>query len=53
MWKNPKAERQNLMTAFTKNRIDFDEVEYRRVDNVTFDKIHNVCTGIYGDQGQQ
>ena len=48
-WKNPKAEYQNLVTAFTKNRIDFDEVEYRRVDNVTFDKTHNVCTSIYGD----
>ena len=49
-WKNPKAERQSLMNAFTKNRIDVNEIEYRRVENTTFEKINRVCTGIYGAQ---
>ena len=49
-WKNPKAERPSLITAFTKNRIDMSEIEYRRVENATFEKINSVCTGIYGSQ---
>ena len=49
-WKTPKAERPSLITAFTKNRIDMSEIEYRRVENATFDKINSVCTGIYGSQ---
>ena len=49
-WRNPKAECQNLITAFIKNRIDMSEIEYKQVDNAVFEKINNVCTGIYGSQ---
>ena len=49
-WKNPKVERQNLMNAFARGRVDMDEIEYKRVDNAAFGKIYSVCTGIYGSQ---
>ena len=49
-WRNPKAELQNLLNAFSKNKIEMNDVEYRRVDNATFDKINSVCTTIYGSQ---
>ena len=49
-WKNPKVERQNLMNAFARGRVDMDEIEYKREDNAAFGKIYSVCTGIYGPQ---
>ena len=49
-WRNPKADLQNLMNAFAKNKIEMDDVVYKRVDSAIFDKINNVCTGIYGSQ---
>ena len=41
---NPKAERQQLINAFAKGRIDMEEIEYRRVENGTFEKINSVCS---------
>ena len=38
-WRNPKAERQSLIQAFSKNKIDLEEIEYRRVENSVFEKI--------------
>ena len=38
-WRNAKAERQTLINAFTKGRIDMEEIEYRRVENRVFEKI--------------
>ena len=49
-WKIPKAERQTLINAFAKGRIDMEEIEYRRVDNGTFERINSICAGIYGPQ---
>ena len=49
-WKNPKAERQSLIQAFSKNKIDMEEIEYRRIDNGAFEKLNSVCTSIYGVQ---
>ena len=37
-WKNPKAERQSLIQAFSKNKIDMEEIEYRRIDNNVLEK---------------
>ena len=30
-WRNAKAERQTLINAFAKGRIDMEEIEYKRV----------------------
>ena len=50
MWKNAKAERQHLINAFAKGRIDMEEIEYRRVENNAFEKINSVWTSINGPQ---
>ena len=49
-WKNPKAERENILGGFNRGRFDLNEIEYRRVEDHVYEKIISKCTGIYGQQ---
>ena len=49
-WKNPKAERENILGGFNRGRFDLNEIEYRRVEDHVYEKITSTCTGIYGQQ---
>ena len=49
-WKNPRAELPQLTKAFANNKIDMEEIGYRRVDNNTFEKINCVCMNLRHNQ---
>ena len=34
IWKNPKAERENILGGFIRVRFDLNEIEYRRVEDL-------------------
>ena len=48
MWRNPKAERESILSGFSKG-LDMDEITYKRVEDTQFEKLISKCTGIYGN----
>ena len=47
MWKNPKAERDAILRGFQRDKINMEEIEYKRVEDHIYGKIVSSCTGIY------
>ena len=48
-WRNPKAERECIISGFSKGRLDMDEITYKRVEDTYFEKLISKCSGIYGN----
>ena len=46
-WKNPRAERENLLAFFKKDKLDMNEIQYETIEDDKWETLIDCCSGVY------